>query len=198
MSNIIESVELYPRKYLFINSKNEPYQEKSVQKMFYDLVPNKNLGINAFRSIYISYYFKKLNKLQLERIAAFMRTSVATMQNSYFKADDQADTSHTGTSKPDSDTNKYSPSNPVKTITPEQKELRDKTRAAYQQSYYEGRRAEILEKAKANDKAKYYLRYCRELNSGLLDIKQVKKETTEKYKIKYNEETKQYYSVLAQ
>ena len=32
ISNIIESVELYPRKYLFINSKNEPYQEKSVQK----------------------------------------------------------------------------------------------------------------------------------------------------------------------
>ena len=47
----------------------------------------KKLGVNALRSAYVSKYFNKLNKLQLERIAFLMRSSVGTLQNHYLKND---------------------------------------------------------------------------------------------------------------
>ena len=62
ISNIKESIELYPLEYLFINSKNELYKEKTIQKLFYELLENKNLGVNAFHSIYISYYINKISQ----------------------------------------------------------------------------------------------------------------------------------------
>jgi hypothetical protein len=54
--NILESVKLYPREFLFINNKDEQYTEKGLQTMLYKLVPDKNIGINALRSIYIIIY----------------------------------------------------------------------------------------------------------------------------------------------
>ena len=45
IDNIIESVQDYPRDYLFINSKNEPYKEKGLQKMLYDFLDTKNIGV---------------------------------------------------------------------------------------------------------------------------------------------------------
>jgi hypothetical protein len=39
------------------------------------------------RSAYVSHYFNKLNKLQLERVAFLMRSSVGTLQNHYLKND---------------------------------------------------------------------------------------------------------------
>jgi hypothetical protein len=39
--NIIESVRLYPREFLFINNKGDQYTEKGLQKMLYELVANK-------------------------------------------------------------------------------------------------------------------------------------------------------------
>ena len=47
----------------------------------------KNIGVNSLRSAYVSYYFNKLNKLQLERVAFLMRSSVGTLQNHYLKND---------------------------------------------------------------------------------------------------------------
>jgi hypothetical protein len=47
IENIIESVETYPRKDLFISSNGKPYTEKSLQEILYELVPNKNLGVNS-------------------------------------------------------------------------------------------------------------------------------------------------------
>ena len=35
---IIESINDYPRKYLFIFSKDEPYSEKGLQRMIHDLM----------------------------------------------------------------------------------------------------------------------------------------------------------------
>ena len=85
INNIIESLKEYPRKYLFINSKNEQYTEDGLKKMLYDITKDKNIGVNALRSAYVSYYFNKLNKLQLERVAFLMRSSVGTLQNHYLK-----------------------------------------------------------------------------------------------------------------
>ena len=48
---------------------------------------DKNIGVNSLRSAYVSHYFNKLNKLQLERVAFLMRSSVGTLQNHYLKND---------------------------------------------------------------------------------------------------------------
>ena len=87
IENIIESVETYPRKYLFISSNGKQYTEKSLQKILYELVPNKNLGVNSFRSSYASYYVPKLNKNQLQRVAFLMRSSVSMLMSNYLKKD---------------------------------------------------------------------------------------------------------------
>ena len=77
----------YPREYLFINSNNEEYTEDGLKKMLKDITKDKNIGVNSLRSVYVSHYFNKLNKLQLERVAFLMRSSVGTLQNHYFKND---------------------------------------------------------------------------------------------------------------
>ena len=82
---IIESINDYPREYLFINSKNEPYTEKGLQKMLYDFLKNKNIGVNSLRSSYASYWLPKVNANQVQRIAYLMRTSAAMLYKNYLK-----------------------------------------------------------------------------------------------------------------
>jgi CTP:phosphocholine cytidylyltransferase-like protein len=53
--------------------------------MLSDLLPNKNLGVNAIRSIYASYWLPKLNKNQITRVAFLMRSSVSMIGTNYFK-----------------------------------------------------------------------------------------------------------------
>ena len=55
--------------------------------MLKDITKEKNIGVNSLRSAYVSHYFNKLNKLQLERVAFLMRSSVGTLQNHYLKND---------------------------------------------------------------------------------------------------------------
>ena len=74
--NILESVKLYPREFLFINNKDEQYTEKGLQTMLYELVPDKNIGINALRSIFTYHYLPKLNKNQINRVEFIIRTSL--------------------------------------------------------------------------------------------------------------------------
>jgi len=196
ISDIKESIELYPREYLFINTKNELYKEKTIQKLFYELLDNKNLGVNAFRSIYISYYFNKLSRLQLERVAAFMRSSVTTLHNSYFKQGTQPTEIKKEDDEEDENIIKSSQIKVIKKITPEQKQLKDEKRADYQSSYYQNRREELLQKNKEHQKTTYWMKYCYRLNKGLLNFDQVKKETLIKYKINYNPKKDLYYSLL--
>ena len=53
--------------------------------MLYELVPDKNLGINALRSIYTSYYLPKLNDNQINRVAFLMRTSFYMLSTNYLR-----------------------------------------------------------------------------------------------------------------
>ena len=64
IETIIESITAYPRKYLFINSKNEPYTEKGLQRMLYDLMANKNIGVNSLRSSYASYWLPNKTEIR--------------------------------------------------------------------------------------------------------------------------------------
>jgi hypothetical protein len=83
--NILESVKLYPREVLFINNKGEQYTEKGLQMFLYELVPDKNIGINALRSMYTSFFLPKLNKNQINRVAFLMRTSCNMLSTNYLK-----------------------------------------------------------------------------------------------------------------
>ena len=91
INNIIESLTEYPRESLFINSSNKQYTEDGLKKLLKEITKEKNIGVNALRSAYVSHYFNKLNKLQLERIAFLMRSSVGTLQNHYLKNDGVGD-----------------------------------------------------------------------------------------------------------
>jgi hypothetical protein len=62
--NIIEYVKLYPREFLFINNKGEPYREKGLQYFLFEIVPDKNIGINALRSIDTSQFLPTLVKIK--------------------------------------------------------------------------------------------------------------------------------------
>lgn len=84
IDQIIESVKLYPREYLFITT-NKAYIEKSLQKMLSELVHNKRLGVHVFRSVYISHWIPKLNKNQINRVLFFMRSSTEMLTTNYFK-----------------------------------------------------------------------------------------------------------------
>ena len=192
VETIIESLNDYPREHLFINSNGQPYSEKGLQRMLYDLLKDKNIGVNSLRSSYASYWIPKLNANQVQRIAFLMRTSASTLYKNYLKKDEIKEESQPQQQK----TTKNEPKKEIIKLTPKQKEEYDNNRAEYQKKYYEKRKEELLERAKLNDKEKYYLRFVRELNQNKKDFETMKPATIEKYKIKYDDKTKQYISLL--
>jgi hypothetical protein len=191
IDNIVESVELYPREYLFETSKGEPYKEKSLQKALYDLVPGKNLGVNGFRSSYYSYWYYKMNKNQLDRAAFFSRTSPDTIINNYVKRiynnnSIQETNNNKIIEKPlkiEVKTEIKAPEIKNKKLTDEQQQARHTKKKEYLNHYYESNKNVMLEKAKQNDKANYFLRYTRELKSNMIKWENIKPATIIKYKL---------------
>ena len=57
--------------------------------MLFELVPDKNIGINPLRSIYTSHYLPKLNKNQINRVAFLMRTSFNILSTNYLKKNEE-------------------------------------------------------------------------------------------------------------
>ena len=200
INNIIESLLEYPRLFLFINSTNDKYTEKGLQKMLYELLNDKNIGVNSLRSSYVSYYLDKVNKNQLDRIAFIMRTSTQMLYNNYFKAVDNT---------PIKLSNERPPTPPpplikiiklvtptpaiIKKLTDDERKNKQQARAQYLHDYYNNKKDVLLTKARANDKKNYDSRMCRELNQGKLLFKTIRPSTIEKYKIKFNDKTNLYY-----
>lgn len=182
---IIESVKLYPREYLFININDEPYTEKGLQKMLLDLLPNKNLGVNAIRSIYASYFLPKINTNAAKRVAFLMRSSVSVLTGSYLK---KSDDNQTLIAQPE----------PIRAEIEEEKEKTDKLRdrRAYLKAYYEANKEKIIDSIKVTDKVGYVKRFLRELNDGVITWDKVRKSTRDKYKLSYDENKKIYVSNL--
>jgi hypothetical protein len=182
---IIESVKLYPREFMFINTDNNLYSEKGLQKMLYDLLPDKNLGVNAIRSIYASHYMPKINTNQAKRLAFLMRSSVSVLTGSYVKK---------------------SIDNQTVVIQPEPRaeveieikntpsKLRD--RKAYLKAYYEQNKQKIIDSIKVTDKRSQNKRFVRELTEGVILWKNIRASTKEKYKLKFDEKTNKYTSDL--
>ena len=56
--NIIESIKFHPRDYYLLTLKANNTKEKGRQFFLFDILPNKNLGVNTLRSIYVSYGYQ--------------------------------------------------------------------------------------------------------------------------------------------
>lgn len=181
---IIESVKLYPREYLFINIDDEPYSEKGLQRMLTELLPNKNLGVNALRSIYASHFLPKINKNQIKRIAFLMRSSVSMLTTNYLKKNNEVQTT---TQHPE-------PRDDVETENIKPEKLRD--RKAYLKSYYEANKKKIIDSIKENDKKNYNNRFVRELNEGVILWKNIRASTKAKYKLEFDEKNNKYVSKI--
>ena len=161
IENIIESVETYPRKYLFISSNGKQYTEKSLQKILYELVPNKNLGVNSFRSSYASYYVPKLNKNQLQRVAFLMRSSVSMLMSNYLKKDSNNNVLLNDFEEAEPEQEQET-KNIINTTTNNKEKIKTpRNRTQYFKNYYEGNKEKILNANKENDKKTYNLRYVR-------------------------------------
>jgi hypothetical protein len=70
-----------------------------------------------------------------------------------------------------------------KILTDEQQEKRHNNKKEYLKSYYENNKDELIEKAKQNDKNKYWMRYVRELRQNFLKWENIKEPTIIKYKL---------------
>jgi len=210
INDIIESLEVYPREYLFINSNNSLYSEDGLKKLLKDITKEKNIGVNSLRSAYVSHYFNRLNKNQIDRIAFLMRSSPGTLQNHYLKKD--VDLMQDEEPEPQqqqkilTEINKNVVETPLqqvenkivvdeklikkeveptknKKLTEEQQEQRRNNKKDYLKSYYENNKDELIEKASKNDKNKYWMRYIRELRQNFIKWENIKEPTIIKYKL---------------
>ena len=192
IDTIIESINDYPRDYLFINSKNEPYSEKGLQKMLYDLMKDKNIGVNSLRSSYFSYWIPRCNANQVQRIAYLSRTSAAMIYKNYLKKDNEEPEEE---ETPKTTLQTSAPKTIIK-LTPEEITKYKQDRRDYYKQYYEKRKGELLERAKISDKANYYKRAIRDLRSGRKNIEDFKDATIDKYKIEWDRKRNEYISLL--
>lgn len=84
------SYKTYKRSSMFLQ-KNEwrrnkkPVSSAAIGKWLSELIPNKNIGVNTFRSSFVSYYFPKWNNRQRNVMAIRMRTSMSQIMRSYLK-----------------------------------------------------------------------------------------------------------------
>ena len=84
------SYKTYKRSSMFLQ-KNEWRRNKkaissaAIGKWLSELMPNKNIGVNTFRSSFVSYYFPKWNNRQRNVMAIRMRTSMSQIMRSYLK-----------------------------------------------------------------------------------------------------------------
>ena len=192
IDTIIESVNDYPRKYLFINTKNEPYAEKSLQRMLYDLMKDKNIGVNSLRSSYASYWLPRCNANQVQRMAYLMRTSAAMLYKNYLKKTNEEPEEE----EPPKTAPQTTTPNTIIKLTPEEITKYKQDRRDYYKQYYETKKNVLLERAKENDKNKYWMRIVREIRQGKKDIDDMKPETIEKYKIEWDRKKNEYISLL--
>ena len=211
INNIIESLSIYPRDILFINSKNEQYTDSGLQKMLSEISEEKKIGVNSLRSSYVTNFFPKINLLKKERIAFLMRSSVQTLEKHYLKNGGVGDEPEAEPEQQqqqlilneinknivetplkqvknkivvDEKLNKKEVESPKnKKLTNDQQEQRHNNKKEYLKGYYENNKDQLLEKAKENDKSKYWMRYVRELRQNFIKWENIKEPTIIKYKL---------------
>ena len=159
--------------------------------MLFDLMKEKNIGVNSLRSSYISYWIPKINANQVQRISYLMRTSNNILYSSYLKKDEEEIKSIITTPTPTQEIKKEIPK-----LTPEQKQKYKTNRLEYNKKYYDIKKDVLLERAKENSKNNNWRRTVRDLRTGRKDAETSSKATIEKYKIKFDNIKNMYVSGL--
>lgn len=84
------SKRTYPRVPLFIKmndwpNRTNPVKSAAVSLWLREVIKNKNIGVNTFRSAFVSYYLPKFSNAHKQTLAARMRSSIDVITRSYFK-----------------------------------------------------------------------------------------------------------------
>lgn len=87
---IKKSYKTYPRESVLIgktewNSGKRSVTAGTASNWLLNIYKNKNLGVNAFRSSFVSYYNDQMNNSQKKQMATRMRTSTFQIDQSYRK-----------------------------------------------------------------------------------------------------------------
>jgi len=87
---IKKSYKTYPRDNVIIgktewNSGKRPVTAGTASNWLLNIYKNKNLGVNTFRSSFVSYYNDQMNNAQKKQMATRMRTSTFQIDQSYRK-----------------------------------------------------------------------------------------------------------------
>jgi hypothetical protein len=216
------SYNTYKRKSLFLQknewgSNQKGVSSAAVRKWISLLVPNKNIGVNTFRSSFVSYYFPKWNNRQRNVMAIRMRTSMSQIMRSYLKFYTDPDVLAQVKIEPDdelvhrvargrSQNDRYDvddeevvQQNNEEIRNIEMNEANEVDGINENEIDYRKRRQDSFkkwyqneanrEKHKNRTKAAYGARYIRELNKGIIDFSKMTKETKDKYNIKRKEGT---------
>ena len=85
------SYDIYPREHVFIGKndwqgKRKPVSAGTVSNWLSDMYKNRNLGVNTFRSSFVTYYIKAdINNKEKKEMATRMRTSTIQIDQAYRK-----------------------------------------------------------------------------------------------------------------
>ena len=208
----------YKRKSIFLG-KNEWGREErevssgAVRRWISQLVAKKNIGINTFRSSFVSYYFPKWNNRQRNVMAIRMRTSMSQIMRSYLKFYTTPDVLAEVKIEPEeellervargrSKNERYNIEEEENNQEIRNVEIRNEEIINENEKDYRKRRVDSFkkwyqneanrEKHKNRTKNAYGTRYVRELNKGKIDFNKMTEETKEKYKIRRKEEGGEY------
>ena len=201
---IYDSLKIFPREWLFINTKGNKASQDTLKDWINSII---KINIPNLRSSYISYWYPKINRLQKDRLIAFMRTSSKYAELNYLKQYDittpdeiqnigveTSEYNNHGTKEPETEQEtEFKIKTRQPRLTNEQRVERRNKKNEYHKKYYDENKEQMIIKAKENSRANYGRRLIRELNNNSKDISTVKDDTLEKWNIKYNSKTKLYY-----
>ena len=219
---IIQSLTDFPRTHLFVSpSTLKPVKDTTIAEWLKNLFPDKNLGVNTFRSSFVSYFYPKSNNREKEIMRIRMRTSRQELERAYLKhysspdilsrvklepTDELLSSASVGTtSNPlyvDNDGerfNDYPRSSRVNVDIPNQVRRKSdvpirEQRIANSRKYYANNKEKHLEYMKSYDKDPKVIKrkYVRDLNSGQLEWSKIKEATKQKYDLKFDSNTNTY------
>ena len=95
---LCESVTKYPRNALFIRKDTcaskqlTPVNEATVSEWTRNIIPNKTLNVETFRSSFVSNYYPKSNNQEEKIMKTRMRTSADELNTAYLKYYNTPDT----------------------------------------------------------------------------------------------------------
>jgi len=181
------SKKTYPRKHLFVRpdywmlKNSNKIKHQTVSSWVRKIIPTKNIGIDTFRSAYVSYYYPKFNNQQKNVLKTRMRTSTQLILRSYLKVYDGPKTFAKVKIEPiDEETITHNITNVNTDTTANIIELRKETFRKWYDN--EENKNKTLEKQR--NPTTYARRYIRDLNSGRMAYSKLTQATIERYKIK--------------